>query len=1035
MKNRRNVLSVRLFGLAVIVLAISMAVLPLTGCTNPADSGGDKNQTPTVADFDIGDLTKTAGSNTAVTITPKQGKSGGKITIYYEGTGNTTYPKSTTPPTAEGTYIVTFDVAAATGFNAANGLSAGTLTIGAISPINKTLVSIAVTTHPTKTQYNIGDELSTAGMVVTATYDDGTTAAVTGYTTSGYDKTKEGNHEITVTYQGKTAKFSVNVIDPSKPTVATPTASPSGGAVAAGTTITLSTTPADAEIWYTTDGSVPAKNGAGSTKYTAAFAITPPVTVKAAAFKDGMNDSDVLEAVYTLMPITNAGIDITAPVYGETPATAIDGEAEHFTAGTVTWSPTDNPFKPGTEYTATITLTAKSDYTFTASTTATVNGQTATISNNTGTTVTLTYKFPATDTKKVTNMVIKTPPANLTYTHGDTLDLSGMEVTLTYEDETTEDVTAANFAAKGITASPSAGDKLVHSTHNGHPVTITCGSLTKTTGNLIVNAINISALTIEPASIAAVTYTGSAFTPALTVKYGETTLTPTTDYTVSYTNNTNAGTATITVTCVGNYTGTKTINFTINKANPASWPTATAITYGEALSTSTLTGGDTAAGTFTWQTPTTVPPVTNSGYTVIFNPTNTTNYNVVTRTINITVNKANPTVTAWPTAAAIDLGLTLSASALSGGTSTPAGTFAWTTPATIPSAGTNAYSVTFTPTDAANYNTMTNNVSVTVNKPTFNSIADLATWLSTASTNTAATKYEIALNVSDISTLRATLNGAANKYVSIDCSGSTFTTVPAETFYGATSPYGTATLTGITLPSGVTTIGNSAFRRCANLASINIPNVTIIDQFTFYGCSSLTSVTIPNTVTYIYRSAFYECTGLTSVTIPNTVTNIAASVFSGCTGLTSVILPTNPNFTSIEDTTFYGCAKLTSITIPNTVTIINQYAFSNCSSLASVTFEATSKVASIGTHAFDGCSSLTSITIPNTVGSIQELAFTKTGLTSVVFLNRISKPNLERTAFDGDLYDRFYDLGSGNDGYSGTYTRPNSTSLNWTRQP
>ena len=96
-------------------------------------------------------------------------------------------------------------------------------------------------------------------------------------------------------------------------------------------------------------------------------------------------------------------------------------------------------------------------------------------------------------------------------------------------------------------------------------VTVTgMGNYTGTkTANFTINAKNASNLTIS--SIAAVTYNGSAQTPTVTVKDGSTTLTSGTHYTVSYSNNTNAGTATVTVTGKGNYTGTKTANFTINK--------------------------------------------------------------------------------------------------------------------------------------------------------------------------------------------------------------------------------------------------------------------------------------------------------------------------------------------------------------------------------------------------------------------------------------------------------------------------------------
>ena len=83
------------------------------------------------------------------------------------------------------------------------------------------------------------------------------------------------------------------------------------------------------------------------------------------------------------------------------------------------------------------------------------------------------------------------------------------------------------------------------------------------TYTLTVTAKNASSLTIN--SIAAQTYTGAAKTPTVTVKDGSTTLSNGTDYTTSYSNNINAGTATVTITGIGNYTGTKTANFTINK--------------------------------------------------------------------------------------------------------------------------------------------------------------------------------------------------------------------------------------------------------------------------------------------------------------------------------------------------------------------------------------------------------------------------------------------------------------------------------------
>ena len=68
-------------------------------------------------------------------------------------------------------------------------------------------------------------------------------------------------------------------------------------------------------------------------------------------------------------------------------------------------------------------------------------------------------------------------------------------------------------------------------------------------------------------SIPGQTYTGSAIKPIVTITDGETPLTKDVDYTVSYTDNINAGTATVTVTGMGNYTGSREKTFTINPKN------------------------------------------------------------------------------------------------------------------------------------------------------------------------------------------------------------------------------------------------------------------------------------------------------------------------------------------------------------------------------------------------------------------------------------------------------------------------------------
>jgi endonuclease I len=73
------------------------------------------------------------------------------------------------------------------------------------------LTSIAVTTQPTKTTYQTNDTFDSTGLVVTGTYNNSTTAAVTGYTLSSPDMTTEGTKTVTVTYSGLTTTFTITV--------------------------------------------------------------------------------------------------------------------------------------------------------------------------------------------------------------------------------------------------------------------------------------------------------------------------------------------------------------------------------------------------------------------------------------------------------------------------------------------------------------------------------------------------------------------------------------------------------------------------------------------------------------------------------------------------------------------------------------------------------------------------------------------------------------------------------------------------------
>ena len=133
------------------------------------------------------------------------------------------------------------------------------------------------------------------------------------------------------------------------------------------------------------------------------------------------------------------------------------------------------------------------------------------------------------------------------------------------------------------------------------------------------------------------------------------------------------------------------------------------------VSGDTVTLGNNSAGTFANATVGTGKAVTTA---MTISGTDAGNYTLTQPTLSANITKATPTVTTWPTASAITEGQALSASTLSGGSASPGGIFAFTTPTTTPLAGTANQSVTFTPTDAVNYNTVVGSVSVTVNEAT-----------------------------------------------------------------------------------------------------------------------------------------------------------------------------------------------------------------------------------------------------------------------------------------------------------------------------
>lgn len=185
-----------------------------------------------------------------------------------------------------------------------------------------------------------------------------------------------------------------------------------------------------------------------------------------------------------------------------------------------------------------------------------------------------------------------------------------------------------------------------------------------------------------------------------------------------------------------------------------------------------------------------------------------------------------------------------------------------------------------------------------------------------------------------------------NNLLAIDLSEAIVTSVPNNAFDGLSR------LSNVTLPEGVKSIGEYAFRG-TQIWNISIPstvasigqyafastrlksisfteqsNLQSIAQYAFQYCSSLQEFKMPSTVTFVGQDAFRGCTSLHSLWFSDGITTINSSVCYDCTQLSSLHLPAN--LVVIGRRAFYNNYNLDNLVIPESLNEIRYEAFYNC---------------------------------------------------------------------------------------------------------
>lgn len=186
--------------------------------------------------------------------------------------------------------------------------------------------------------------------------------------------------------------------------------------------------------------------------------------------------------------------------------------------------------------------------------------------------------------------------------------------------------------------------------------------------------------------------------------------------------------------------------------------------------------------------------------------------------------------------------------------------------------------------------------------------------------------------------------------------------------------------------TGITALPDNCFNNCSSMTHITLPQSLVsIGAYAFYCCQQIQEIEIPASVTslgnYMFAGDNFTINRLRRVVIHgNYLSEIPERCFGICEMLQEFVF--NGSAGKIGKHAFVRCKSLTSIKIPNGCTEIGESAFYSCSGLTQIIWNAT--LQTIGQQAFNDCSSLTTLgTLPSSLRRINSYAFTGTSIVDI----------------------------------------------------